>query len=82
MSRLQNKVAVITGANSGIGLAAAKLFAADGARVYMTGRRKKELDTAVTEVGGSARSIQCDISKVADLDHLFATRQVQTRQAQ
>lgn len=77
MSRLQDKVAVITGANSGIGLASAKLFAADGARVFMTGRRKKELDTAVTEVGGSARSIQCAISKVADLGHLVATRQAQ-----
>jgi NAD(P)-dependent dehydrogenase (short-subunit alcohol dehydrogenase family) len=73
MGRLQDKVAVITGANSGIGLAAAKLFAADGARVFITGRRKKELDTAVSEVGGSARGIQCDISALPDLDRLFAT---------
>ena len=72
MARLQGKVAVITGANSGIGLAAAKLFAVEGAHVFMTGRRKKELDAAVAEVGGNARGIQGDISKLADLDHLFA----------
>jgi NAD(P)-dependent dehydrogenase (short-subunit alcohol dehydrogenase family) len=72
MARLQGKVAVITGANSGIGLAAAKLFAAEGARVFMTGRRKKELDAAVAEVGGNARGIQGDISNLADLDRLFA----------
>ena len=72
MGRLQGKVAVITGANSGIGLAAAKLFAVEGARVFMTGRRKKQLDAAVAEVGGNARGIQGDISKLADLDHLFA----------
>ncbi|WP_131115503.1 SDR family oxidoreductase [Lichenihabitans psoromatis] len=71
MDRLQGKVAVITGANSGIGLAAAKLFAAEGALVFMTGRRKTELDAAVAEVGKNARGIQSDISKQDDLDRLF-----------
>ncbi|MBS0558571.1 MAG: glucose 1-dehydrogenase [Proteobacteria bacterium] len=72
MPRLENKVAVITGANSGIGLATAKLFAAKGARVFMTGRRQKELDLAVAEVGGDARGISGDVSDLADLDRLFA----------
>jgi len=72
MGRLQGKVAVITGANSGIGLAAAKLFAAEGARVFMTGRREKGLDAAVAEVGGSARGVRGDVSNLADLDRLFA----------
>ncbi|UDL94738.1 SDR family oxidoreductase [Lichenihabitans sp. PAMC28606] len=71
MDRLQDKVAVITGANSGIGLAAAKLFAAEGALVFMTGRRKTELDAAVAEVGKNARGIQSDISKQDDLDRLI-----------
>lgn len=72
MSRLQGKVAVITGSNSGIGLASAKLFAAEGARVFMTGRRKPELDAAVAEVGRNARGVQGDVSNLADLDRLYA----------
>ncbi|QIE28913.1 Sorbitol dehydrogenase (plasmid) [Caballeronia sp. SBC1] len=63
---------MVTGANSGIGLAKAKLFAQEGARVFMSGRRQKELDAAVAEVGETARGIQGDVSRLADLDRLFA----------
>ena len=73
MGRLTGKVALVTGANSGIGLAIAKRFAAEGARVFMTGRRQEALDKAVAEVGGDARGIQGDVSNLADLDRLYAT---------
>ena len=71
MARLEGKTAVITGANSGIGFAAARLFTSEGARVFMTGRRQAELDEAVRCVGGGARGVRGDISCLADLDHLF-----------
>jgi NAD(P)-dependent dehydrogenase (short-subunit alcohol dehydrogenase family) len=73
MGKLTGKVAVVTGANSGIGLATAKRFAQEGAHVFMTGRRQKELDAAVAEVGEGAVGIQGDVSNLADLDRLFAT---------
>ena len=73
MGKLDGKVAVITGANSGIGLAAAKRFAEEGARVFMTGRRQQALDAAVAQVGARARGIQGDIANLADLDRLFET---------
>jgi NAD(P)-dependent dehydrogenase (short-subunit alcohol dehydrogenase family) len=71
MNKLVNKVAVITGATSGMALATAKLFAEEGAYVFITGRRKKELEEAVRAIGKNARGIQCDSSKISDLDHLF-----------
>ncbi|WP_018857978.1 SDR family NAD(P)-dependent oxidoreductase [Rhizobium sp. 42MFCr.1] len=71
-NRLVNKIAVVTGATSGIGLATAKLFAAEGARVYITGRRKDALDKAVAEIGHGAVGIQADSAKNEDLDKLFA----------
>ncbi|NLS20723.1 SDR family oxidoreductase [Rhizobium sp. P40RR-XXII] len=71
-NRLENKVAVVTGATSGIGLATAKLFAAEGARVYITGRRKDVLDKAIAEIGHGAIGVQADSAKNEDLDKLFA----------
>ena len=73
MGRLEGKIAVVTGANSGIGLACAKRFAEEGARVFMTGRRQAELDAAVAEVGHGARGIRGDISNLSDLDRLYST---------
>ncbi len=71
MGRLDGKVAVVTGANSGIGLASAKRFAQEGARMFMTGRRQAELDRAVAEVGGTARGVPGDVANPADLDRLY-----------
>ena len=73
MNRLQGKVAVITGGSSGIGLAAAKLFVREGAYVFITGRRQKELDEAVKAVGSNITGVQGDVSRLADLDRLYET---------
>ncbi|PXB00074.1 oxidoreductase [Nostoc sp. 3335mG] len=75
MDRLQGKVAVITGANSGIGLATARRFAREGAQVFMAARRQDELDAAVAEVGNGARGVRVDVSNLADLDRLYAVVQ-------
>ena len=71
MDKLQGKVAVITGGSSGIGLAAAKLFVAEGAYVFITGRRQKELDEAVRAIGGNVTGIQGDVANLDDLDRLY-----------
>ncbi len=73
--RLSGKVAVITGGSSGIGFATAKLFAEEGAQVFVTGRRQTELDAAVREIGGGATAVQGDVTKPADLDRLYAAVQ-------
>jgi len=69
--RLQGKVAVITGGNSGIGLATAKLFQAEGAKVIITGRRKEALDTAVKEIGGECTGILSDTGNMNDITDLY-----------
>ena len=72
MGKLENKVAVITGGNSGIGLATAEEFVAEGAYVFITGRRQKELDDAVIKIGRNVTAVQGDVSNLADLDRLYA----------
>ncbi len=69
--KLNGKIAVITGATSGIGLATAKRFEAEGARLFITGRRADVLAAAVDEIGGNVIGIQADSAKQADLDRLF-----------
>jgi NAD(P)-dependent dehydrogenase (short-subunit alcohol dehydrogenase family) len=72
-SKLTGKVALVTGGSAGIGLGIAKRFAEEGARVFITGRRQSELDRAVTAIGGGATAVQGDISKLDDLDSIYAT---------
>lgn len=69
--KLENKVALITGGSSGLGLATAHRFVSEGAKVFITGRRKQELDLAVEQLGGGAVGVQGDISNPADLDRLY-----------
>jgi len=71
MPKLDGKIAVITGGNSGIGLATAKVFVKKGARVYITGRRQPELEAAAVLLGPNATPVQGDVSKPADLDRLY-----------
>jgi NAD(P)-dependent dehydrogenase (short-subunit alcohol dehydrogenase family) len=72
LNKLHGKVAVITGGSSGIGLATAKEFVAEGAYVYITGRRQQHLDAAVREIGRNISGVQGDVANLADLDRLYA----------
>ena len=73
MGKLKDKVAVITGATSGMALATAKLFVEEGAYVFITGRRQKKLDDAVKAIGRNVTGVQGDASNLADLDRLYET---------
>ena len=71
MNMLEGKVAVITGGNSGIGFATAKRFVAEGAYVFITGRRQSELNAAVRDIGKNVTDVQGDVSNLADLDRFY-----------
>jgi NAD(P)-dependent dehydrogenase (short-subunit alcohol dehydrogenase family) len=73
MSKHEGKIAVITGGNSGIGLATAQRLANEGAYVFITGRRQSELDAAVKLIGKNVAAVQGDVANLADLDRLYAT---------
>jgi NAD(P)-dependent dehydrogenase (short-subunit alcohol dehydrogenase family) len=72
MGKLDGKIALITGGNSGIGLATAKRFVTEGAYVFITGRRESELAAAVREIGQDVTGVQGDVSNLGDLDRLVA----------
>src|SRR5438046_6797617 len=72
MGKLEGKVTLVTGGNSGIGLATAKQFVNEGAYVFITGRRESELAAAVKEVGRNITAVRGDVSNLDDLDRLFA----------
>jgi NAD(P)-dependent dehydrogenase (short-subunit alcohol dehydrogenase family) len=72
MKRLEGKVAVVTGGNSGIGLAAAKRLQEEGAKVAISGRNKKTLDEAVKTIGNGVVAVQADVSKIADVEKMYA----------
>ncbi|WP_368748086.1 SDR family NAD(P)-dependent oxidoreductase [Enterobacter cancerogenus] len=69
---LSNKIALVTGGSTGIGLASAQELAAQGAKVYITGRRQQELDAAIALIGTSAKGIRADVSRLDDLDKVYA----------
>jgi NAD(P)-dependent dehydrogenase (short-subunit alcohol dehydrogenase family) len=72
MNKLDGKIALVTGGNSGIGLATAKRFVSEGAFVFITGRTQSKLDTAVKEIGSNVTAVQGDVANLKDLDRLFA----------
>jgi NAD(P)-dependent dehydrogenase (short-subunit alcohol dehydrogenase family) len=72
MGKLDGKIALVTGGNSGIGLAAAKRFVHEGAYVFITGRREAELTAAAKQIGSHVTGVQGDVSNLGDLDRLFA----------
>ncbi len=72
-NKLQNKTAIVTGGGTGIGLATAKRFAGEGARVFITGRRKDVLDAAVAEIGSNTEAVAADSANLEDLDRLYNT---------
>ena len=72
MKMLEGKVAVVTGGNSGIGLATAKRFVDEGAHVVITGRREKELEEAAISIGGNVTTVAGDVTRLEDLDRLYA----------
>jgi NAD(P)-dependent dehydrogenase (short-subunit alcohol dehydrogenase family) len=74
-NRFNNKVVVVTGGTSGIGLATAKAFSAEGASVFITGRRKEALDEAVKSIGGRVTGVQGDMSRLTNIDRLYDTVQ-------
>jgi NAD(P)-dependent dehydrogenase (short-subunit alcohol dehydrogenase family) len=78
--RFNNKVVVVTGGTSGIGLATAKAFAAEGASVFVTGRRQDALDTAVKQIGGRVTGVRGDMADLADIDRLYDAVQQQHAQ--
>ena len=73
MGKLEGRVALVTGGNSGIGLATARRFVAEGAHVFITGRRPAELDEAVRQIGKHVTGVPGDVSHLVDLDRLLAT---------
>ena len=73
MTKHEGKIAVVTGGNSGIGLATAKRLADEGAYVFITGRRQAELDAAVKQIGKNVTAVRGDVANLADLDRLYDT---------
>jgi NAD(P)-dependent dehydrogenase (short-subunit alcohol dehydrogenase family) len=71
--KLEGKIALVTGGTEGIGFATAKLFVKEGAYVFITGRRQKELDEAVKAISSNVSGVQGDVAKLADLDRLYDT---------